>query len=138
MQCWCNPPERYRKERWKYGTLGRTTKATSALNSRADTAFDVSCLLVDSRHLPVYTIKSQTANGTLIVSIIGYLLLNNARMGALLSLPLLALPSMGTVRHFQHPPQPDDWLTLIGLHICSQLLWCGDLLSSMQRMWEMR
>jgi hypothetical protein len=57
-------------------------------------------------------------------------------MGALLSLPLLALPSMGTVSPI-HIPAPWHGKALTNppaLHIRGKLLRCGYLLSSLQRL----
>ena len=56
-------------------------------------------------------------------------------MGALLSLPLLALPSMGTVRSTL-------WYDIIPLttltvgHLRSLMLWRGDVFGGLQRVWK--
>jgi hypothetical protein len=61
-------------------------------------------------------------------------------MGALLSLPLMALPSMGTVRHASPPPRRRHVadIYLLASYFRWKLLRCSYLRCSMQCLREMR
>lgn len=72
-------------------------------------------------------------------------------MGALLSLPLLAVPSVSTVR-FLRPTKSNrkereflERILLIyflngfpGTGLCSKLLWCCNMFDGLQCLWKMR
>lgn len=58
-------------------------------------------------------------------------------MGALLSLPLLAVPSMGTVRQPSLSGYRAIMLTSTAYRFYGKLLRCGYMLCSMQCLWEM-